>query len=213
VSCACKRIKFLTKGPQPFKAAVRGSEKRDVNGTTRAQNERLSALPRAGEALSMRLACCNIDLPTRVVDVQGARVFVTAPLHVCRRSEIGAQFTATWESNRGVGRSSGTVESQRRHPPTWVLSVDGPIEFLDLEPRYSDDSPGLVDIGGTRLPARIVDRSLHGVGCVVPALAALRPGQRVRVIVGRHSRAGTIARVRPFGTQLRLGIRLDEVEE
>ena len=84
--------------------------------------------------------------------------------------------------------------------PTWLQAL-----------RYPDDSPGTLDIGTARLPARVVDRSFNGVACVVPALANLRPGARVRVIVGRYERAGTIARVRSFGNQLRVGIRLDEL--
>ena len=97
----------------------------------------------------------------------------------------------------------------RPRPPTWVLLLNDDVEPIDIEERYPDDSPGTLDIGTARLPAQIVDRSLHGVGCVVPALVRLRPGQRVRVVVGAHDRAGVIARVRPMGNQLRVGVRLD----
>jgi hypothetical protein len=183
-----------------------------VNGSTTVPEERqLARLPHGGESLSLRLDCCGEDLPTRALELQGSRVFVSAPLHLCRRSEIGAGFIATWDAKAGVCRSSGTVESLRRHPPAWVLRFEGSVDVLDIEKRFSDDSAGLLDIGDARLPARIIDRSLHGVGCLVPALTKLRPGQRVRVIVGRHDRAGTVARVRSFGNQLRVGIRLDDV--
>jgi hypothetical protein len=39
----------------------------------------------------------------------------------------------------------------------------------------------------------------------------MEPGQRVSVRVGDHERAGTIARVRGFGNQVKVGIRLDEL--
>jgi hypothetical protein len=173
--------------------------------------QRLAELPASGGSLVVRLDCCGVDLPARVVGVQGMRVSISAPIHLCSRPELGSHFAATWDCKTGVARATGTVESQRRVPPTWVLHIAGPIERLDVEPRFPDDSPGLLDLGDSRLPARIIDRSLHGVACLVPALAPLKPGQRVRVTVGRHERAGTIARVRPFGNQLRVGIRLDEV--
>ncbi len=118
---------------------------------------------------------------------------------------------AIWESKTGVLRSTGYVESHRRLPPSWVLRFEGAIEKVLIEERYPDDSPGTLDVCGTRLPARVIDRSLHGAACLVPALVRLRRGQRVRITVGNHDRAGTIARVQPLGNQLRVGIRLDEI--
>jgi hypothetical protein len=109
-----------------------------------------------------------------------------------------------------VSRANG-VESSRPRPPTWNLRVSGPIERLEIEERFPDDSQRMLDIGISCPPARILDRSLHGVACVVPALTQLRPGRRVRVIVAKRDRAGTIARVRALNNQLRVGIRLDEL--
>jgi hypothetical protein len=85
------------------------------------------------------------------------------------------------------------------------------VELLSVEERYPDDSPDFLDLGNARLPARIIDRSFHGVGCIVPGLARLEPGQRVTVTVGDHQRAGTISRVRGFGNLVRVGVRLDEI--
>ncbi|HET9730875.1 MAG TPA: PilZ domain-containing protein [Acidimicrobiia bacterium] len=167
--------------------------------------------PHPGAPLSLRLTCCGRDLPTRVLDVDGTRVSVTAPVHLCKRAELGMEFTAVWEGKTGVARSGGTIESQRRLPPTWVLALEAPIERLDIEERYPDDSPGTLEVGDTRLPARFIDRSLHGVACLVPALIRLEQGQRVRVIVGKHEREGAIARVQSIRNQLRVGIRLDEL--
>jgi hypothetical protein len=168
-------------------------------------------VPHAGAALTLRLECCGRDLPARVLASEGSRVSITAPVHVCRRSVIGAALTAVWSSKTGTAKSTGTVESLRRLPPTWVLSLDDAIEPVEVEERFPDDSPGMLDIGGKRVPARVVDRSLHGVGCLVPALVQLTPGQRVQIIVGKHERSGTVARVQPLHNQLRVGIRLDDV--
>jgi hypothetical protein len=156
--------------------------------------------------------CCEVDLPARVLDTeQPTRVWITAPLHVCGKPEVGMHCVATWECSTGLARSNGTVEVQQQRPRRWRLCFDGRIEHLTIEERYPDDSPGFLDLGFARLPARITDRSFHGVGCVVPALAQLEPGQRVSVRVGDHERAGTIARVRGFGNQVKVGIRLDEL--
>jgi hypothetical protein len=177
----------------------------------REATSQLGELPYSGASLSLRLECCLVDLPARVLSAQGTQISVTAPVHMCKRQELGARVTAIWDCKTGIARSTGTVESQRRLPPTWVLNLDGAIEHLTLEERYPDDSPGMLDIGDKRVPARVVDRSLNGVGCLVPALVRLRPGQRVNITVGRHDRAGTIARVQPLHNQLRVGIRLDEI--
>jgi hypothetical protein len=158
------------------------------------------------------LECCFSDLPARVLEGGSNRVSITAPVHLCRRSEIGLRFTAVWEHKTGMARSSGVVEAQNRVPRSWVLQLDGAVETFVLEKRYSDDSPATLIVDDTRVPARVVDRSESGVGCMVPALAKLEVGQRVQVIVGNHDRAGTIARVRPLGNQLRVGIRLDDVD-
>jgi hypothetical protein len=176
----------------------------------RQRTQGTQELPYPGAPISVRLECCDIDLPSRVLEAQSTRVLITAPIHVCRRPEIGVQCTAIWESKTGVSRSTGYVESHRRLPPSWVLRFEGAIERVVIEERYPDDSPGTLDVSGTRLPARVVDRSLHGAACLVPALVRLRPGERVRITVGDHNRRGTIARVQPLGNQLRVGIRLDE---
>jgi hypothetical protein len=150
-------------------------------------------------------------LPTRVVESESDAITVRAPVHLCRRPEVGMKFSAVWDCTTGVARSAGVVQSQRRVPPTWILHFQGPIEHFVVEERYPDDSPGTLDLGEQRLPARIIDRSLHGVACVVPAVVRVERGQRVRVIVGRHEREGTVARVSNLGNQLRVGIRLDPV--
>src|SRR6476620_3148614 len=112
-------------------------------------------LPYPGAAILLRFSCCVIDLPARVLEVQDTRVTISAPIHLCRRPETGARFTATWDCKTGVARASGTVESQRPRPPTWVVALDGAIERIDVEQRYPDDSPGVLDIGTARLPARV----------------------------------------------------------
>ena len=178
---------------------------------TPQQAQRVHELPYAGAPISLRLECCEIDLPSRVLDTQSTRVLITAPIHVCRRPEIGVQCTAIWESKTGLLRTTGYVESHRRLPPSWVLRLEGVIERVVIEERYPDDSPGTLEVDGARLPARVVDRSLHGAACVVPALVKLRRGQRVRIRVGNHDRRGTIARVQPLGNQLRVGLRLDDI--
>jgi hypothetical protein len=168
-------------------------------------------MPPTGAALSLRLPCCTTNLPARVLTVDGNSISITAPVHLCGTPEANARLTAVWEGKTGFYRATGVVASKRQRPPSWVVALHAPIERLEIEPRYPDDSAGTLDVGASRLPARIVDRSLHGVACVVPALTQLRPGQRVRVIVGQHNRAGTIANVRPLNNQLRVGIHLDDV--
>ena len=184
---------------------------RYVSELQHVRRDTLAEAPNPGVTLSLRLECCAVDLPTRVLDVQGTSVFVTAPIHLCGRRELHARFSSTWESKTGIARSTGSVESQRRLPPTWVLKLEGPIERLEIEERFPDDTPGTLEVGSTRLPARVVDRSIHGAACVVPAMVRIQPGQRVRVIVGQHDRKGTVARVRPLANQLRVGIRLDDI--
>ena len=160
--------------------------------------------------MSVRLQCCTTDWPEHVFSTRtGHAVSITAPIHLCRRSPLDATFDTIWDSKTGPARASGVVESVRPRPPTWVLLLNDDVEPIEIEERYPDDSPGTLDIGTARLPAQIVDRSFHGVGCVVPALVHLRPGQRVRVVVGVDHRAGVIACVRPLGNQLRVGVRLD----
>jgi hypothetical protein len=173
--------------------------------------ERTAELPYPGASISLRLECCYTDLPARVLDADANRVSISAPVHLCRRPEIGMRFSAVWEHKTGMARSGGVVESQSRLPRNWVLQLAQPIEPLLIEKRYADDSPATLIVDGTRVPARVVDRSENGVGCMVPALVKLEPGQRVRVTVGNHDRAGAVARVRPLGNQLRVGIRLDEL--
>lgn len=171
---------------------------------------RVEAFPGQSVGLLVRMECCATDLPARVLDTeQPGRVWITAPIHLCRLPEVGMRFTATWESKTGLARSGGTIEAQQERPRRWQLQFDEPVEHLSVEERYPDDSPGFLDLGQTRLPARIIDRSYHGVGCIVPALAQLKPGQRVIVTVGEHRRAGAITRVRGFGNQVRVGVRLD----
>jgi hypothetical protein len=175
--------------------------------------------PAPGAELLLRLECCTIDLPSRVLEVPRAqggeahvlRAWITSPIHLCGRPEIGTRCTATWQSKTGLARSTGEVELQQQRPRRWLLRLDDKIERIASEERLPDDSPGMLDLGFARLPARIIDRSFHGVGCVVPALAQLKPGQRVSVHVGNHKRTGTIARVRGFGNQVRVGIQLDEL--
>ena len=121
------------------------------------------------------------------------------------------RIVAVWDCKTGAARAGGTVESQTRRPNAWVLELDAEIESLVIEERLPDDSAGTLEVGATTLPARIIDRSFHGVGCLVPAIVSLRPGQRARVIVGDHNRKGTIARVRRIGNQLRVGIELDDI--
>lgn len=177
----------------------------------RRQLEQVRELPYVRAPISIRLECCDVELPSRVLEVQSTRVLITAPIHPCRRPELGVRCTAVWESKTGLMQSAGYVESHRRTPPSWVLRFEGAIEKILVEERYPDDSPGTLEVDGTRLPARVVDRSLHGAACLVPSLMKLRRGQRVRVSVGDHSRQGTIARVHSLGNQLRVGIRLDDV--
>ncbi len=145
------------------------------------------------------------------MEAEGTRVTVTAPVHLCRRDEVGMRVTAVWDGKTGAARARGVVASQQRRPTAWVLQLEPAIEALDIEERFPDDSTGTIEVGATTLPARIIDRSYHGVGCLVPAIISLERGQRARVIVGVHKRKGTIARVRRIGNQLRVGIELDEV--
>ena len=177
----------------------------------RRQVEQVRELPYVRAPISIRLECCDVDLPSRVLEVQPTRVLITAPIHPCRRPEVGVRCTAVWESKTGLLQSTGYVESHRRVPPSWVLRLEGVIERILVEERYPDDSPGTLEVNGSRLPARVIDRSLHGAACLVPALVRLRRGQRARLSVGDHARGGTIARVHPLGNQLRVGIRLDDV--
>jgi hypothetical protein len=182
-----------------------------VSDVQHSLSRRTAEAPAPGAALSLRLECCTTDLPTRVLEVEGTRVCVTAPVHLCRRQEIGMRVTAVWDCKTGAARAGATIESQPRRPNAWVLRLDAMIEALDIEERLSDDSAGVIEVGSTTLPARIIDRSYHGVGCLVPAIVTLQPGQRARIVVGEHKRKGTIARVRRIGNQLRVGVQLDDM--
>jgi hypothetical protein len=195
------------------------SETDCMNGVREELAQQIGEPPAPGADLFLRLECCAVDLPSRVLEVprpdgsgaQLVRAWITTPIHICGRPELGSRFIATWRGKTCFARATGTVELQQQRPRRWLLQFDSAIARIDVEERLPDDSPGSLDLGFTRLPARIVDRSYHGVGCVVPALAPMEPGQRVSVVVGDHKRAGTIARVRGFGNQVRVGIQLDEL--
>jgi hypothetical protein len=174
-----------------------------------SESRAAAELPYPSAPLTLRLECCNIDLPARVLEVLGTRVFITAPVHPCRRPELGVQCSAIWQCKMGLASSTGYVESHRRLPPSWVLRFEGPIEQVIIEERYPDDSPGTLIVDGTRVPVRVIDRSEHGAGCLVPAVVRLRVGQHVRIVVGKHERTGAVARVQVIGNQLRVGLRLD----
>ena len=195
------------------------SETDCMNGAREHLAHQIGEPPATGADLLLRLECCAVDLPSRVLEVPRTdgsdahlvRAWITSPIHLCGRPELGSRCIATWRGKTAFARATGTVESQQQRPRRWLLQFDSAIARIDIEERLPDDSPGFLDLGFTRLPARIVDRSYHGVGCVVPALAQMEPGQRVSVVVGDHKRAGTIARVRGFGNQVRVGIQLDEL--
>jgi hypothetical protein len=176
-----------------------------------SETREAAELPYPSAPLTLRLECCNVDLPARVLEVLGTRVFITAPVHPCRRPEVGVRCSAIWQGKTGLAESKGYVESHRRLPPSWVLRFEGPIERVNIEERYPDDSPGTLIVDGARVPVRVVDRSVHGAGCLVPALVRLRVGQQVRIVVGKHERAGVVARVQLLGNQLRVGLRLDDL--
>lgn len=171
-------------------------------------------LPLADSPISVRLACCGADRPARTITAADGLVTIAQPFHPCRVAAVGDGALLVWSTGNGVRTVAGDLQAVLSRPPRWCIRVRGSVGALNRrsEPRYEFGAMAAIWSRRGMVPARIVDRSRSGLGCLVGGGAPLVQHDVVTVEVAGETLRALVVRVRPSGRSLDVGLRLLEAQ-
>jgi hypothetical protein len=170
------------------------------------------SLPTNGAPIALRLGCCGTESPTRVVAVQDAKLVLVRPVHTCDAPVVDRRVTVLWADDGEQFSADGVVRAVGGQPVRWFVEVVGEPSPANRrqESRSSCHDMAVLRRGSTMIPARVVNRSSRGLGCLVGGASRIAAGEEVTVELRGHRALARVVRVRPSGASLDVGLQLLE---
>lgn len=170
------------------------------------------SLPTKGAPIALRLGCCGNESPTRVVGVQGTKLVLVRPVHTCGAPVVDQRVTVLWADEGEHFGADGMVRAIGGQPVRWFVDIVGEPSPANRrqESRSNCRDMAVLRRGSTMIPARVVNRSSKGLGCLVGGASRIAVRQEVTVELRGRRALARVVRVRPSGASLDVGLQLLE---
>ena len=141
--------------------------------------------PDAGTAIRVLVRDDPTEYPSRVHEGGTAMLLVAAPRKLAvSQPSPGDTIHVSWGAKYGARMlRTRLVSIEARPTPGWRLeALDAPVTVQRRRhARIPVDRSVVIRFGGRSVPARMVDRSLHGARCFVPVSTRLDVGDLVDI--------------------------------